>query len=96
MTATALAHLAARSQEQVASLTLMTTLLDFSDSGVLDVFIDERHVRMREEQLAKGGLLKGSELASTFSFLRPNDLVWNYVVSYYLKGEKPIPFALLS
>jgi polyhydroxyalkanoate synthase len=73
----------------------MTTLLDFSDSGVLDVFIDERHVRMREEQLAKGGLLKGSELASTFSFLRPNDLVWNYVVSNYLKGEKPVPFDLL-
>ena len=95
MTATALAHLAARSQEKVASLTLMTTLLDFSDSGVLDVFIDERHVRMREEQLAKGGLLKGSELASTFSFLRPNDLVWNYVVSNYLKGEKPVPFDLL-
>ena len=95
ISATALATLAARQQDKVNSFTLMTTLLDFSDNGVLDVFIDERHVRMREQQLSQGGLLKGSELASTFSFLRPNDLVWNYVVNNYLKGEKPVPFDLL-
>jgi polyhydroxyalkanoate synthase subunit PhaC len=95
MTATALGVLAARNEDKVNSFTLMTTLLDFSDSGVLDVFIDDQHVHMREQQLAKGGLLRGNELASTFSFLRPNDLVWNYVVSNYLKGEKPVPFDLL-
>lgn len=95
LTATALAVLAARGKDQVASFTLMTTLLDFSDSGVLDVFIDDQHVHMREQQLCKGGLLRGAELASTFSFLRPNDLVWNYVVNNYLKGEKPVPFDLL-
>ena len=95
ISATALATLAARQQDKVNSFTLMTTLLDFSDNGVLDVFIDERHVQMREQQLSQGGLLKGSELASTFSFLRPNDLVWNYVVNNYLKGEKPVPFDLL-
>lgn len=95
MSATALATLAARKEDKVTSFTLMTTLLDFAEPGVLEVFIDEQHVRMREQQLAKGGLLKGSELATTFSFLRPNDLVWNYVVSNYLKGEKPTPFDLL-
>ena len=95
MTATALAVLAARKQEKINSFSLLTTLLDFESTGVLDVFIDEQHVRMREEQLGKGGLLNGSELASTFSFLRPNDLVWNYVVNNYLKGEKPVAFDLL-
>ena len=92
---TAVAVLAARKEKPVASLTLLTTLLDFSDTGILDVFIDEAFVKYREQEMGKGGLMKGSDLASTFSFLRPNDLVWNYVVGNYLKGETPPPFDLL-
>ena len=76
------------------SATLLTTFLDFRDTGILDVFIDEAIVQSREMQMGQGGL-KGQELASTFSFLRPNDLVWNYVVGNYLKGETPPPFDLL-
>lgn len=96
MLSNALAILAARGEEMpVASATFLTTLIDFSDTGILDVFIDENFVRMREMQLGKGGLMRGQELASTFSFLRPNDLVWNYVVGNYLKGETPPPFDLL-
>ncbi len=97
---TALAVLAARGRQPAASLTLLTTLLDFSEVGILGIFIDETMVKMREMTLGPhspngGGLLKGQELASTFSFLRPNDLVWNYVVGNYLKGEAPPPFDLL-
>ncbi|WP_284466193.1 PHA/PHB synthase family protein [Diaphorobacter nitroreducens] len=95
MLATALAVLAARGEEPVASCTFLTTLIDFADTGILDVFIDEGFVRMRELQMGQGGLMKGQDLASTFSFLRPNDLVWNYVVGNYLKGETPPPFDLL-
>ena len=95
---TALAVLAARKQKPVASLTLLTTLLDFTDTGILDIFIDEAFVQKREKELSSpncAALLKGQELASTFSFLRPNDLVWNYVVGNYLKGETPPAFDLL-
>ena len=92
---TALAVLAARGEKPVASATLLTTFLDFSDTGVLDLFIDDAFVQFKELQLGRRGLLKGQELASTFSFLRPNDLVWNYVVGNYLKGETPPPFDLL-
>ena len=92
---TALAVLAARGEKPVSALTLLTTLVDFSDTGILDVFIDEAMVRYREMQMGQGGMLKGQDLASTFSFLRPNDLVWNYVVGNYLKGETPPPFDLL-
>ena len=92
---TALSVLAARGEKPVSSVTLLTTLLDFTHTGVLDVFIDEQFVKYREMQMGKGGLLKGQELASTFSFLRPNELVWNYVVGNYLKGETPPPFDLL-
>jgi len=98
MLATALAVLAARGEHPAASVTLLTTLLDFSHTGVLDIFVDEASVQLREQtlgQLERPGLLKGSELAQTFSFLRPNDLVWNYVVGNYLKGEAPPAFDLL-
>ena len=92
---TALAVLAARGQHPAASLTLLTTFLDFSDTGVLDVFVDETQVSMREQQLRDGGLMPGRDLATTFSSLRPNDLVWNYVQSNYLKGNEPAAFDLL-
>jgi polyhydroxyalkanoate synthase len=98
--ACALAVLAARGEQPAASLTLLTTLLDFADNGILDIFVDEASVRLREATLGpdspKGPqLLHGQELATTFSFLRPNDLVWNYVVGNYLKGEAPPAFDLL-
>jgi polyhydroxyalkanoate synthase len=97
---TALGVLAARGEQPAASVTLLTTFVDFSDTGILDVFIDEASVQVREMTLGPDapngpGLLKGQELATTFSFLRPNDLVWNYVVGNYLKGETPPPFDLL-
>ncbi|SFD98344.1 class I poly(R)-hydroxyalkanoic acid synthase [Massilia yuzhufengensis] len=93
--ATALAVLAARGQQPAASLSLLTTLLDFSDTGVLEVFVDEAQVAHREQSLAKGGLMPGRDLATTFSALRPNDLVWNYVQQNYLKGKEPPAFDLL-
>jgi polyhydroxyalkanoate synthase len=98
--ATALAVLAKRGEQPASSVTLLTTLLDFTDTGVLDLFIDEPSVQLREmtigAQAPRGpGLLRGKELATTFSFLRPNALVWNYVVGNYLKGETPPPFDLL-
>jgi len=95
MLSNALAVLAARGDDSVASATFLTTLIDFTETGVLDVFIDENFVRLRELQMGQGGLMKGQDLASTFSFLRPNDQVWNYVVGNYLKGETPPAFDLL-
>ncbi len=92
---TALAVLKARGEPCVASLTLLTALLDFSDNGVLDAYVDEQQVMMREQSMAKGGVVQGKELANAFATLRPNDLVWNYVVSNYLKGEQPTAFDLL-
>ncbi len=98
--ATALAVLAARGEKPVKSLTLLTAFLDFANTGTMDVFVDEAMVQMREMSMgpnspAGGGLMKGADLATTFSFLRANDLVWNYVVGNYLKGEMPPAFDLL-
>jgi polyhydroxyalkanoate synthase subunit PhaC len=91
----ALAVARARGEDPVASLTLMTTLLDFADAGELGCLVDEASVAAREASIGKGGVLKGQELANVFSSLRANDLVWQYVVGNYLKGNKPQAFDLL-
>ena len=91
----ALAVMRARGGNDVASLTLLTTLLDFSGPGELGCFIDEASVVARENTIGKGGLLTGRELSTVFSALRANDLIWQYVVGNYMKGITPPPFDLL-
>lgn len=85
----------ARGDKPVSSMTLLTTFLDFSDAGALEVYIDDPQIRLREQQIGKKGLMSGRDFTTAFSSLRPNDLIWNYVESNYLKGEKPPAFDLL-
>jgi polyhydroxyalkanoate synthase len=93
--ASALAVRRAQSDETIASLTLLATMLDFFDTGELSVFIDDAYVLKRELDFSNGGVLPGRELALTFASLRANDLIWQYVVNNYLKGKTPEPFDLL-
>ncbi|TPG76199.1 class I poly(R)-hydroxyalkanoic acid synthase [Pseudomonas arsenicoxydans] len=95
----ALAVLAARGDKDIASVSLLTTFLDYLDTGPIDIFVDEQLVAYRERTIGgqEGpiGLFKGEDMGNTFSLLRPNDLWWNYNVDKYLKGQKPIPLDLL-
>lgn len=91
----ALSLAAAQGEHPVNALTLLTTMLDFEDVGALQVFVDEALACFREWQIGSGGLLAANELATTFAFLRPAELVWNYVTDNYLKGKTPPAFDLL-
>jgi len=93
--ACALAILSARDDDTAASATFLTTMLDFADPGEIGVFVTREMLAAREAQLSAGQRVHGSELAGAFASLRPNDLVWNYVVDNYLKGRKPPAFDLL-
>lgn len=93
--ATTLAWLAAKKEDRVASATFMATPIDFSKPGDLGVFIDEAQVNALISETSETGFLDGRKLAKTFNMLRPNDLIWSYVVKNYLKGEAPIPFDIL-
>ena len=91
----AAAVLAARGQDKLSTVTLLTTMLDFSDTGEIGLLIDKTSVALREAAIGKGGILPGKELAFTFGTLRANDLIWRYVVDNYLKGATPDAFDLL-
>jgi polyhydroxyalkanoate synthase len=93
--ACALAVLAARHANPVTSVTLLTTMLDFAEPGDIGVYISREALAAREPMLRAGGRVPGSELASAFASLRANELVWNYVVGNYLKGQTPPAFDLL-
>jgi polyhydroxyalkanoate synthase subunit PhaC len=91
----ALAVLAASGDDRVASVTLLATMLDFSDTGEIGMFVDEQSVATREASIGAGGVFSGRDLAAVFSSLRANDMVWPYVVNNYLKGKEPPAFDLL-
>jgi len=91
----AAAVLAAKQEDKLSTMTLLTTMLDFSDTGEIGLLIDAASVALREATIGKSGILPGKELAFTFGTLRANDLIWRYVVDNYLKGATPDAFDLL-
>jgi polyhydroxyalkanoate synthase len=95
MLSSALAVLAAQGKQWAESLTLLTTLLDFEEAGEIGLLVDETGVAAREATIGAGGILPGSDLATVFSTMRANDLVWSYVVNNYLKGRQPDAFDIL-
>ncbi|MBF0562984.1 MAG: class I poly(R)-hydroxyalkanoic acid synthase, partial [Alphaproteobacteria bacterium] len=90
-----LAVLSAKGDDRIQSGTCFTCMLDFSEPGELGVFIDEAQIQLVEAKMQERGYLDGAEMASTFSMLRANDLIWSFVVNNYLLGKDPFPFDLL-
>jgi polyhydroxyalkanoate synthase len=80
---------------RVASLTLLATMLDYTDVGEIGVYVDEASVRQSEREHAEGGRVPGARLAAAFASLRANELIWHFVVGSYLLGRTPRAFDLL-
>lgn len=96
LTAMCAAHLTRTDPGRIGTITLLNTLLDYTDPGALGVFTDEATVVRLEKQMAKTGFLDGDQMAATFNALRPNDLIFNYVASNWLLGEQPKAFDILA
>ncbi len=94
-TSVLLGHLAARGDERVASVTFPVTVLDTSVDSITFQLASERTVATAVARSQKEGVMSGREMARVFSWLRPNDLVWNYWVSNYLLGNQPPAFDIL-
>ncbi len=90
-----LAWMAAVNDDRIASATLLTTQVDFTDPGDLKHFVDEQRIKSIEGKMDEAGFLEGARMASAFNMLRPNELIWTYFVNNYLRGKEPPPFDLL-
>lgn len=88
-------YLTAKNENSIKSLSLLTTLLDFSQAGDILVFIDEKQLDKLDEQMNKDGYYSGDYMSSTFSLLRSNDMIWSFFINNYLLGKEPIPFDIL-
>ena len=96
LTAATLAYMAAKNDDRISSATLFTTQVDFTDAGDLKIFADEDRIQNIENEMKTAGFLQGSTMANAFNMLRPNDMIWSYVVNNYLKGIEPMAFDLLT
>ena len=90
------AYLAGTGDDRIGSITLLNTMLDYGEPGVLGAFTDERTVARLEHEMAEKGYLEGTQMAGTFDLLRANDLIFSYVVSNWLMGQDPPAFDLLA
>ena len=95
-TATFASLLAAAGDDRINSLTFQVCVLDpEQDDSELGQMVSERSLEIARRYSRRKGVLKGDDLARMFAWMRPNDLVWNYVVNNYLMGEDPPPYNVL-
>lgn len=96
LTAITDAYFAGIGDTRIGNLTLLNTMLDYSDPGALGMFTDLETVNRIEKRMAEQGHLEGSSMAGTFDVMRANDLIFNYVVSNWLLGQDPPVFDILA
>lgn len=80
---------------RINSATFFTTLTDFANAGELCLFTDEAQLDALDARMARDGVLDGKSMATTFSMMRANDMIWSFVVNNYLLGKQPFPFDIL-
>ncbi len=75
------AQLADSGEDRIGTLTLINTLLDYTEPGQLGCFLDEGTIGKLERRMARKGYLDGADLAGTFNALRANDLIFSNMTS---------------
>ncbi len=91
-----LGHLAATEDARVHSASFLVTILDWEVPSTMGTMISQPVIEAATRRSQRAGILKGEDLGKIFAWLRPNDLVWNYVVNNYLMGKNPPAFDVLA
>jgi polyhydroxyalkanoate synthase len=93
---TVLNHLAAVGDDQVHSMSYAVTLLDFGLRAPITAFSGRRLIGFAGRRSRRKGIITSRQMGSAFTWLRPDDLVFNYCVNNYLMGDKPPAFDILA
>ena len=93
---TLLNHLAAQGDSRVHTMSYAVTMLDFEKQEQLAAFASPRVVGFARKRSGRKGIITGRDMSSAFTWMRPDDLVFNYFVNNYLMGRKPPPFDILA
>lgn len=96
LTSILLGYLAEQKRELVNTATLCVTMLDFECDAALGAFRLPAMLSVAKAKSEMDGIHKGTDLHKVFTWLRPNDLVWNYWVNNYLMGDSPPAFDILA
>lgn len=91
-----LGYLAAVGDRRVNSATFPVTVLDWDAPSTVGTFTSGQTVAAGIQRSQQKGILPGTDLNRLFAWMRPNDLVWNYVVNNYLMGRNPPAFDILT
>jgi polyhydroxyalkanoate synthase len=89
-------HLAARGDKRVHSASYAVTLLDWAGKNPIAAFQASSVISFAKWNSRRKGVIDAATMGSAFTWMRPNDLVWNYWVNNYLLGEDPPVFDILS
>ncbi len=89
-------HLAAKGDDRVHTASFAVTLLDFGQSAPIRAFSDAKLLSLARWNSKRSGVITARAMGNAFTWMRPNDLVWNYWVNNYLMGEDPPVFDILS
>lgn len=88
--------MASDKDDLLGALTLMVCVLHPKQNDIeAGSLVSENGLSLAKRRAAKKGVIKGDDLARGFAWLRPNDLIWNYVINNYLLGQDPPAFDVL-
>jgi polyhydroxyalkanoate synthase len=93
---TVLNHQADTGGTSIHSAAYGVTLLDFDDRAPLGAFSSPRLLAMAGNASRRKGVITGRELGIVFSCMRPDDLIFNYVINQWLLGNDPPVFDILA
>jgi polyhydroxyalkanoate synthase subunit PhaC len=96
MATMAAAYLKAGGDDRIGALTLINTMLDYSEPGDLCTMVDPATLERLAIRMNETGFLAAEDMSAAFDILRPRDLIFRYVVSHWLLGEPTSAFDILA